>query len=188
MIRQKLPRPFLSLAPMEGFTDTVFRTLVTRWGKPDLFYTEFVRADRVSHSPRLQFSPQEQPIIAQLWGSRPDEFGAAAGTIESKGFHGIDVNLGCPMRKIRRAQGGAALVGRFDLVGEIVRRLSEATDLPISVKTRLGATGSETEEWFRFLFSLGVSAVTIHARTTAQLYYGIPSSLPVDGTERSGTY
>lgn len=166
-----LPSPFFALAPMEDVTDAVFRNLLIERGRPDLLFTEFVRPDRVlagkNNHPdtRLLFSPEERPIIAQIWGTRPDEFAAAAGRLEEMGFDGIDINMGCPAKKIRKVGAGAALIGNLALAERIIDACTGATSLPISVKTRIGIEEPITDEWASFLLSKPLAAITVHGRT-----------------------
>lgn len=183
--------PFLALAPMEDVTDTVFRTLVRAWsnreapGRGDavVMFTEFTRVDAALRSlravnegrslaPRLQFSPGEHPIVAQLWGTRPEEFSAAATAIEQLGFDGLDLNMGCPVRKIRRQGAGSGLIGDPVRAAEIIHACREGTRLPLSVKTRIGLESVQTEEWCGHLLEQPIDALTVHPRTAAQMSEG----------------
>src|SRR5262249_51648037 len=156
-IWQQLPRPFFALAPMEEVTDTVFRQVVAKVGVPHLFFTEFTWVDgmmtkgRKSIVRRLLHSPSEQPLIAQIWGTSPDNFDAVARQIASGEFGpfaGIDLNMGCPERKIVKRGACAGLIDHPDRAIEIIQATREgAGDLPVSVKTRCGTNRWITEEW-----------------------------------------
>ena len=174
-IWQTLPKPIFALAPMEDVTDTVFRQIVAASAKPDLFFTEFTNVDGVQSEGkeavihRLKFSPVERPIIAQLWGSSPENYLKTAKLIADLGFDGIDINMGCPQKRVTSHGGCAALINTPDLAKEIVLATREgAGQLPVSVKTRIGFKIIETEKWISFLLSLGLDALTVHGRTAAE--------------------
>ena len=146
-IWDRLPRPFLILAPMEGVTDLPFREVIARAGRPDLFYTEFTNVSsyasdrgRANALERLTVSDTDSPIIAQIWGKNPDHFSIIATDLERLGFSGIDLNFGCPDRHVNAAGGGAAMIRTPDLAVECYQRCKASTSLPVSIKTRLGYT------------------------------------------------
>lgn len=158
---------------MEDVTDTVFRRLLIRWGRPHLFFTEFTRVDAPvrnrADSQRLRFYPEERPIIAQLWGTRPHEFAAACVELERRGFDGVDINMGCPAKKIRKSGAGAGLIDTPALAAEIIAASRDATTLPISVKTRIGNRRRVTESWCAFLLEQDLAALTVHGRTAEEM-------------------
>ncbi len=167
----KLPRPFLVQAPMEGVTDTVFRQIVARCGKPNVFFTEFTNVDalcsedgRESALNRLKFTARETPIIAQIWGSSTKQnYMKSARIIQNLGFSGIDINLGCP--EVVKQGAGGGLIGKNSLVKEIIIAVKEgAPRLPLSIKTRIGFDKIITEEWAEFLLLQNIQALTIHGR------------------------
>lgn len=170
-----LPRPIRALAPMEDVTDTVFRRIVARCGRPDLFFTEFIHTDivlapregRPGITPRLRHTEEERPLIAQIWGTEPDQYAAAARRLRGLGFDGIDINMGCPVRKIRRKGACAALILNPPLAAELIEAARDG-GLPVSVKTRIGFSRIRTEEWIGHLLECGPDAITIHARTAEQ--------------------
>ncbi|MFW5827318.1 MAG: tRNA dihydrouridine synthase [Alkalispirochaeta sp.] len=188
----QLPRPITALAPMEDVTDTVFRRLVRRWSQeatnglragPHVMFTEFTRVDgairtaseRVRGRPgdgRLRFTEGERPLIAQIWGTRPEEFRHAAAAVEALGFDGIDLNMGCPVKKIRKAGACSALIGNPSLAAEIIAACREGSTLPLSVKTRIGLDRPRTEEWCGFLLEQRLDALTVHPRTADQMSEG----------------
>lgn len=176
-IWQTLPRPFLALAPMEGVTDHVFRQVVAAAAPPDLFFTEFTNvssftspAGRANALARLRTVPTDHPIIAQIWGNNPDHFRALASELESLGFDGLDLNMGCPDRHVNKAGGGAAMIRTPDLALECLREARAATGLPVSVKTRLGFSSiSEMQDWLTLLLSENLPALTVHLRTRKEM-------------------
>ncbi|MFP4377518.1 MAG: tRNA dihydrouridine synthase [Spirochaetales bacterium] len=170
-----LPRPIHALAPMEDVTDTVFRRLVQRWGRPDIVFTEFIHAeivlrdrkDRPGLTPRLQFTTSERPIIAQIWGNDPEEYSRAAVRLAELGFDGIDINMGCPVRKIRKRGACSALIEQPGLAAELIAA-AKSGGLPVSVKTRIGFRRVQTEEWVGHLLEQEIDALTVHGRIATQ--------------------
>ena len=177
-IWQELPKPFFVLAPMEEVTDTVFRQVVARAGAPDLFFTEFTWVDglmtraRASVSRRFIHTPAEQPLIAQIWGTEPRAFFTAARQLASGEFGpfaGIDLNMGCPERKIVKRGACAGLIDHQDRALAIIQATKEgAGTLPVSVKTRCGTTSWVTEEWAELLLRQDLAALTIHGRIASE--------------------
>lgn len=175
-IWQQLAKPIFVLAPMEDVTDSVFRQIVADCGKPDLFMTEFTSADGLC-SPgkdkvglRLQYTEKEKPLIAQIWGAKPENFYTAAKMLTEMGFAGIDINMGCPVKKIVKHGGCSALIAFPQLAKEVIQATKGgAGDLPVSVKTRIGTKTIVTEEWIGFLLEQGLAALTIHARTVKEM-------------------
>ena len=174
---QKLNRPFSVLSPMEDVTDTVFRQIVMECGRPDVFMTEFVNCDglmsrgrdKVIH--RLQFRLMEKPLVAQIWGSHPETFTAAARLVSDMGFDGVDINMGCPQKNVVNNCAGGGLVGNYELAKEIIEAVKTgANGLPISVKTRLGRESLITTEWATFLLQQDIQALTIHGRLVKDSY------------------
>jgi tRNA-dihydrouridine synthase len=190
MIYQELPRPFFVLAPMDDVTDTVFRQMVQQLAAPDLFFTEFVSVDGLQSAGRprllrkLKFAPDETNLIAQIWGLKPENFGAVADQIASGemakelglpdgcNFVGVDLNMGCPAKS--EVQNGAcsALIKleNRDLADDIIEatRRGLAGRLPLSVKTRLGFNEVDMT-WFEFLLSKDLDMLTIHGRTRKEM-------------------
>ena len=170
-----LPRPFTILAPMEGVTDVVFRQMMTRIGRPDVFFTEFVMTDGVVSSGRekvvesFKFEPNEQPIVAQIWGTKPEHFYQTAQYVKELGFAGIDINMGCPDRSVMRGGACAGLMKHSDLAQEIIQATKEGGGLPVSVKTRIGFGTEQIEEWIGFLLRQNLVALSVHLRTVKEL-------------------
>ena len=160
---------------MEDVTDTVFRRIVREVGAPDLFFTEFTSTDGLCTAGRprvigrLRYTDDERPLIAQIWGTRPDYFRKVSAEIREMGFDGVDINMGCPVRKIISRGACGALINNPSLAGEIIAAAREgASGLPVSVKTRIGVASVKAQEWLGFLLEQGLSALTVHGRTVAQ--------------------
>ena len=173
---KKLPKPFFVLAPMDDVTDTVFRQVIADCTAPDLFFTEFVNADglqspgRAKLLKKLQFSPKEQPIIAQIWGKNPENYYKTTKELKAMGFSGVDINMGCPVKNIVQNGVCSALIGNRGLAGEIIEAVTEAAgeDFPVSVKTRVGFTTVDMS-WIEFLLNYKLNMLTIHGRTVKEL-------------------
>lgn len=176
-IWEKLPKPCLILAPMEGVTDAIFRQVVAKAGRPDLFFTEFTNVSsyasekgRENALERLDIVPTDKPIIAQVWGKNPEHFSELAAALSSIGFDGLDINMGCPDRHVNKAGGGAAMIKTPELVVECIKKAKESTKLPVSVKTRLGFTYvDEYKDWLSLLLKQNLAALTVHLRTRKEM-------------------
>jgi len=169
------------LAPMYEVTDTVFRRLISELSPPDVFYTEFVNVDGLQSKGRdaviskLKFTRKEKPIIAQIWGSKPDNFYKTSQEIVKMGFAGIDINMGCPDKNVTKAGLCSALINNRELAKEIIDATKRgAGKLPVSVKTRLGYN-SVDYSWHEFLLNQGIDTLIVHARTKKQM-----SKVPAD--------
>ena len=177
MIWDELKKPFLILAPMEGVTDIIFRQVVAKAGRPDLFFTEFTNVSsyasekgRASALERLKIAPTDQPIIAQIWGKNPEHFAETVKALESLGFSGVDLNFGCPDKNVNRAGGGAAMIKTPELAVECFRNAVASTHLPVSIKTRLGwLKPEEYQEWLPILLKEHPAALTVHLRTRKEM-------------------
>jgi len=172
----KAKRPFFTIAPMADVTDVAFRRMFTKYGKPDVMWTEFVSADGLCSAGRevlalnLAYSKTERPIVAQLFSSNPDKMREAARIIESLGFDGLDINMGCPDRSVERQGSGSALIKNPQRAKEIIRAAKEgAPNIPISVKTRIGYLKNEIATWIPAILEEGVAALTIHCRTRKEM-------------------
>ena len=162
---------------MEGVTDVVFRQVVAHAARPDLFFTEFTNVSsfaseegRANALARLDVADSDHPIIAQIWGKNPDHFAKLAKNLESLGFQGLDLNMGCPDRHVNKAGGGAAMINTPDLAVECINRARENTTLPVSVKTRLGFTYlDEYQTWLPTLLNQHLAALTVHLRTRKEM-------------------
>lgn len=171
-----LPRPMLLLAPMANVTDTAFRQIIARCGRPDLMMTEFTSCEGLCSRGRerllaeLAFHPSERPLVVQFFGPRPEPFYHCAQLARRLGFDGIDINTGCPDRRVLKQGAGAALIGDPGRMREIYAAARDgAGGLPVSIKTRLGIEHDILEEWLGVLLELRPAAITLHARTVREL-------------------
>lgn len=172
---QDLPKPFFALAPMEAVTDTVFRHVVTKAARPDVYFTEFTNTDsfaspkgRHSTQSRLLFTDDEQPLVAQIWGTNPDHFALMANGLKEMGYKAIDINMGCPAKDVTKTGACSALIDNPELAARIIAATKTA-GLPVSVKTRIGFKKQKTEEWISFLLKQDIAALTVHARTAKEM-------------------
>ena len=171
-----LPRPFFVLAPMEAVTDVVFRHVVHHAGRPDIFFTEFTNAasfcsPKGIHSTRgrLAFTDDEHPMVAQIWGSKPERFREMAFGLKELGFRGIDINMGCPDKSVVKGGAGSGLIRTPKLAGELIAAAKEG-GLPVSVKTRLGDIKvDEWRDWLTHILKQDVVNLTIHLRTRKEM-------------------
>ncbi len=170
-----LPQPFFVLAPMEAVTDVVFRHVVARAGRPEVFFTEFTnatgwfRAGDKAIGGRLIKTEDEGPIVAQLWGSDPEAMAALSQHCATLGYDGIDINMGCPDQSAIKGGGGADMIRNPDRAAAIIAA-AKTSGLPVSVKTRLGYTYiDEWREWLTFLLQQDIPALTIHLRTKKEM-------------------
>ncbi|MCL5090532.1 MAG: tRNA-dihydrouridine synthase [Patescibacteria group bacterium] len=129
---QKLKKPLVGLAPMDGVTDYPMRQIQVSVAKPNVLYTEFVSAEGFirnskAFSQKLYFQENERPIIAQIFGYTPEAFAETINQIIEMDFDGIDLNMGCPARKVLGKGGGGALIGNYKLAGKIIEKSLEAT-------------------------------------------------------------
>jgi tRNA-dihydrouridine synthase len=176
MMWQTLPNPFFALAPLDDVTDVVFREMVALAAKPDVFFTEFTNCDALFSKgreitlPRLRYTENQRPIIAQLWGVTPGNFYKAAQLVSELGFDGIDINMGCPDKNVRKAGACSALIDNRSLAAEIIAATKEGSGkLPVSVKTRLGVRAVATEDWISWLLEKELAAIIIHGRTVLEM-------------------
>lgn len=173
---RELPKPFFILAPMEEVTDVVFRHVVSEAARPDVFFTEFTNTESYCHPDgrssvrgRLTFTEDEQPIVAHIWGDKPDYFREMSIGMAEMGFSGIDINMGCPVPNVATRGKGSGLILRPDVAEEIIQA-AKAGGLPVSVKTRLGYT--EIDEWMNWLTHLlkqDIANLSIHLRTRKEM-------------------
>ncbi len=174
---EQLDKPFFCLAPMYDVTDAAFRRIICKYSSPDVVFTEFVSADGLIHPQgykkmkhHLWFDDSERPVVAQLFGATPENFKKAAQIIVDKGFDGIDINMGCPEKNVQKQNAGAALINTSELAQEIIYATKEgAGGLPVSVKTRIGYSTDDIDEWIPALLSCDIAALTVHLRTKKEM-------------------
>jgi tRNA-dihydrouridine synthase len=185
---KELPRPFFVLAPLDDVTDTVFRRVIADCAPPDLYFTEFVNVDGLQSPGRpkllkkLRFTPNEQPLVAQIWGKSPENFYKTArqvadGTFASElglpkgiNFAGVDLNMGCPDKNVVKNGTCSALINNRELAKEIIDAAREGLgdELPLSIKTRLGFSEIDLS-WPEFLLQQKLNMLTIHGRTRKEM-------------------
>jgi nifR3 family TIM-barrel protein len=168
----------LILAPLAGVTDTTFRRLCRENGA-DIVVTEMVSAkgllcDPVRTGRYLAYEESERPVGAQLFGAHPGEIAEAAAEVARRGFDFVDINMGCPVRKVTGGGSGAAILSNPRLAGEIARAAVRAAGIPVTAKIRSGF-GTEKETYLAVaeeLFAAHIAAVTLHPRHRGQMFAG----------------
>ncbi|MCE7782410.1 tRNA dihydrouridine synthase [Staphylococcus xylosus] len=173
---RELPRPFFVLAPMEDVTDVVFRHVVSEAGRPDVFFTEFTNTESFCHPEgihsvrgRLTFTEDEQPMVAHIWGDKPEHFREMSIGMAEMGFKGIDLNMGCPVANVATKGKGSGLIQRPETAAEIIQA-AKAGGLPVSVKTRLGYSEiDEWRDWLKHVFEQDIANLSIHLRTRREM-------------------
>lgn len=170
----KLERPFFVLAPMEAVTDVIFRHVISAAAPPDIWFSEFTNATGWVHAGekaiggRLVKTDDEQPIVAQIWGGEPGDMEQLASHCRSLGFHGIDINMGCPAKSAIKS-GGSALIRQPKLAVASIKA-AKIAGLPVSVKTRLGYSRlDEWKPWLTTLLEQDIVNLTIHLRTKKEM-------------------
>ena len=171
--------PPLVLAPMAGLTDRTFRRAVRRCGGVGLVVSEIASSEGLTRGCALAADlirpdPEEHPIALQISGADPERMAEAAALCGEAGADLVDINMGCPVRKVTRNGAGAALMRDPDLAARIVESVRNAVSVPVTAKFRLGWSGKSLSflEMGRTLVSAGAAALTLHARTRDQMYGG----------------
>ncbi|HIA92148.1 TPA: tRNA-dihydrouridine synthase [Candidatus Saccharibacteria bacterium] len=185
--------PFFALAPMDDVTDVVFRSIVADCAAPDVFFTEFANADGLQTNGRpavLQklaighdegvIRGKKYPIIAQIWGLKPENYYKTTQELIDLGYDGVDINMGCPVPVVTKKGACSALINNQPLAHELIAATKEAAagKIAVSVKTRIGFKHIQTEEWLSFLLRQGIDALTVHGRTSKEM-----SKVPVHWEE-----
>ncbi|MCP1490255.1 tRNA-dihydrouridine synthase [Peribacillus frigoritolerans] len=171
-----LPRPFFILAPMEDVTDVVFRHVVSEAARPDVFFTEFTNTESYCHPEgirsvrgRLTFTEDEQPIVAHIWGDKPEYFRQMSIGMAELGFRGVDINMGCPVPNVTQNGKGSGLIRRPEVAADLIQA-AKAGGLPVSVKTRLGYTDvDEWHDWLTHILKQDIVNLSIHLRTRNEM-------------------
>lgn len=168
----------LVLAPLAGYSDLPFRLLCRRFGA-GLCYTEMVSChglvyDRQKTVQLTRSVPEERPVALQLFGADPEKMGKAAAIASKMGIDIIDINMGCPVKKVVKKGAGAGLMKTPDLAAAIIRRVCASTSLPVSVKIRLGWTPDTltAPQFARMAEENGASLIAVHGRTWSQGFGG----------------
>ncbi len=209
----KFKKPILALAPMAGFTDSAFRQICKSFGA-QVVYSEMASVTALVYNPTktlemLKFSQAERPYVVQLFGSRPEHFTKAAQLLTSRRqisklprlsrLHeqdereipnyklpqGIDINFGCPVKKVAKQGAGAVLMNNLKLAREIVKSVIAATDLPVSIKCRSQVGQVDVLKFLDNLSDLDIKAVMIHGRSLAQ---GFSGPINTEIIKKAGNY
>ena len=165
-------------SPLAGVSDRIFRGLVRRWAPDALLFTEMVNATSLELGHGLikveELASEAGPIGVQLFDHRPAAMADAARRAEAAGAFLIDINMGCPVKKIARKGGGSGLIREPDLAARLIEAVAAAVSIPVTVKTRLGWCGSDADPvgWCRQLESAGAQLLTLHGRTREQGFKG----------------
>lgn len=181
---QNIKSPAFSLAPMEDVSDTVFREIVLGMAAPEKLHvvmTEFTSVEGMNHpkgrervlerlivndSERELLKAKNVKLVAQIWGINPEVYHKIAKHItENYDFDGLDINMGCPVKKVIKTGACSALIGEPTRAKEIILATKEGTHLPVSVKTRTGIKQHQTEEWISHLLETEPAAIILHGRT-----------------------
>lgn len=176
---QKIKYPILALAPMAGVTDSAWRQICREQGA-DVVYTEMVSADGLYYDSKktldlLRFSRQERPVVVQLFGKRLETFVKAAQICERAGFDGIDINFGCPAKKVVAHGGGVTLMRDLNHCRQIIEAVLSGTKLPVSVKIRAGIGNVTSLDFVKAIKDLPIATLMIHGR-----YFKNAFSGPID--------
>lgn len=164
--------PILALAPMAGYTDSAFRLVCLENGA-DLVYTEMVSAEGLARQSKktlhlLEFLPAEKNIVVQLFGKNPTAFEKAVKFLNHSKITGVDINLGCPAKKVFKTGAGAALMDNKYLAREIISTVLKNTTLPVSIKIRSQVKNTTAEKFINFVKDLDFKTVMVHGRTLNQ--------------------
>ncbi|MEC8605575.1 MAG: tRNA dihydrouridine synthase DusB [Cyanobacteriota bacterium] len=165
-------------SPLAGVSDRIFRRLVRRWCPDALLFTEMVNATSLEmghgRGKVEELATEEGPIGVQLFDHRPQAMAEAAKRAQDAGAFLIDINMGCPVKKIAKKGGGSGLIREPDLAARIVEAVSQAVQVPVTVKTRLGWCGSDADpvSWCQQLQNAGAQLLTLHGRTREQGFKG----------------
>ena len=165
-------------SPLAGVTDKIFRKFIRRWAPDSLLFTEMINATSLKLGYGLekinQISKEEGPVGIQLFDNRPNSIADAAKESESLGAYIIDINMGCPVKKIAKKGGGSALLKDPSLAVELVKQISRAVKIPVSVKTRIGWSYKDKNiiDFLLRLQDAGANMFTIHGRTREQGFNG----------------
>lgn len=193
---QNLDKNFLALAPMAGVTDLPFRLICQQFGA-DVVYSEMASATALFYdlnkrkslddSPTLELLktiPEEKNYVVQLFGSNPEHFAVATRILSQKGIPrsqvsdtwdrpaGIDINFGCPVKKVQKQGAGAVLMADKKLSREVIKAVIDNTDLPVSIKTRTKVREVELLDFLDSINDLDIKALMIHGRTLSQMFSG----------------
>ena len=167
----------LALAPMAEVTDTYYRSLVKELGGVGLVVSEFISAEGLtrkndrSHQ-MLAFEENERPVAIQIYGGDPERMDDAAAIVEEQGVDIVDINMGCPVKKVVNSGAGSALLKDFDKAARVVEKIKAAVKIPVTVKVRKGWESNDVIPLLKRFEEIGVAAIAIHGRTRNEAYTG----------------
>jgi tRNA-dihydrouridine synthase B len=169
--------PPLALAPMAEVTDTYYLSLVKELGGAGLVVSEFISAegltrDNARTKQMLAYSESERPVAIQIYGGDPDRMDDAAAIVEAEGVDIVDINMGCPVKKIVNSGAGSALLKDFDRAARVVDKIKRRVKIPVTVKVRKGWESDDVLPLLKRFEEIGVAAIAIHGRTRNESYSG----------------
>src|SRR5258706_12599397 len=169
--------PPLALAPMAEVTDIYYRSLVKELGGVGLVVSEFISAevltrDNARTKQMLAFDERERPVAIQIYGGDPDRMDDAAAIVEDVGVDIVDINMGCPVRKVVNSGAGSALLKDFDRAARVVEKIKQRVKIPVTVKVRKGWESDDVLPLLKRFEDIGVAAIAIHGRTRNEAYTG----------------
>lgn len=169
--------PSLALAPMAEVTDTYYRSLIKELGGVGLVVSEFISSEGLtrkndrSHK-MLAFDERERPVAIQIYGGDPDRMDDAAAIVEQQGVDIVDINMGCPVKKIVSSGAGSAMLKDFDKASRVVEKICRRVKIPVTVKVRKGWESDDVLPLLKRFEEIGVKAIAIHGRTRNEAYTG----------------
>jgi tRNA-dihydrouridine synthase len=170
-------KPFFVLAPMDDVTDVVFRSIISDCHAPEVFFTEFVNVDGLQSRGRRNLihklainKETDHHIIGQIWGKNPDNFRKTAEELVEMGFHGVDINMGCPQKNEVKNGCCSALINDRELASKMIKATQEGASgrIPVSVKCRLGWNEIDLS-WHEYLLGHNLDMLSIHMRTRKEM-------------------
>jgi tRNA-dihydrouridine synthase B len=169
--------PPLALAPMAEVTDTYYRSLIKELGGAGLVVSEFISAEGLTRNnartkQMLAYSEAERPVAIQIYGGDPDRMDDAAAIVEAEGVDIVDINMGCPVRKVVSSGAGSALLKDFDRAASVVEKIRKRVKIPVTVKVRKGWESDDVLPLLQRFEEIGVAAIAIHGRTRNEAYTG----------------
>ena len=169
--------PPLALAPMAEVTDTYYRSLIKELGGAGLVVSEFISAEGLTRNNKrtaamLAFAESERPVAIQIYGGDPDRMDDAAAIVEERGVDIVDINMGCPVKKVVSSGAGSALLRDFDRAARVVEKIRKRVKIPVTVKVRKGWESDDVLPLLRRFEEIGVDAIAIHGRTRRESYTG----------------
>src|SRR6185295_6632794 len=167
----------LALAPMAEVTDTYYRSLIKELGGVGLVVSEFISAEGLSRKndrshQMLAFNENERPVAIQIYGGDPERMDDAAAIVEQQGVDIVDINMGCPVKKIVNSGAGSAMLKDFDKAARVVEKIRKRVKIPVTVKVRKGWESNDVLPLLKRFEEIGVAAIAIHGRTRSEAYTG----------------